>query len=57
MKKQLAVISKKVYMNEDNYASFLADFESKHGAFDKVIVHRCSNRSDEVILEIISNID
>lgn len=39
-------------MHEENYSSFLNEFEKKYGSIDNVIVNRCCNRSNEVILEI-----
>lgn len=52
MKKILAIICKKIYMNEENYGSFLSSLEEEHGSIENVTVHRCANRSNEMILEI-----
>lgn len=55
MKTLYAIISTKVFLNENAYSDFLAEFEMNQGKIDNVITRKCVNRKDEMILEIIIN--
>lgn len=52
MKKILVIICKKIFMSEESYSSFLSTQEEEHGLIENVIVHRCANRPNEMILEL-----
>lgn len=55
MKTLYAIISTKVFLNENAYSDFLFEFEANHGKIENVITRKCANRKDEMILEIIIN--
>lgn len=53
MNKQHAIITENVFLSESLYESYLVKFEEQHGLIDHVVAHRCVNRKEEIILEII----
>lgn len=52
-----AIISTKVFLNENAYSDFLFVFEANHGKIENVITRKCANRKDEMILEIFIKTD
>lgn len=47
-----AIITRVIFQHEENYSNFLSSFEEEFGSIDNIIIRRCTNRKDEIILQV-----